>query len=434
MLFKSKRDETNIQELLTQESEKIIALEKELEQKRDCNTDVLVKLNDLLQVMTQLDYIKNMILDVNKQTEMVGNAAANSEEMSATTEDISNYVQESFNTTKESIVTSKGSIKKINDSFKMFDETIQKTSIVQEAMKHVNNETNKINEMVEVIKNVADQTNLLALNAAIEAARAGEQGKGFAVVANEIKKLAEDTKKQVEYIRSTVSSLTQEIVKTSDELDDVIHSFDESKEVIIDAVNSINLMNGSLEGISDSFMQISSNIEEQTATSQEMSSNLMIINEKSVILKDETIRTGQSFYDISKMIDEVRIIGYNHSDSLDISTQIEICISDHLAWRWRVYNMILGFVKLDENTVGTHHTCRLGTWVDNLNSQDGQINTLIKELDQPHEDIHRLAKEAIRTYNNKDSEGAERILLKMDVASVKVVNLLKKIKENGNRI
>lgn len=69
--------------------------------------------------------------------------------------------------------------------------------------------------MVGIIKGVADQTNLLALNASIEAARAGEQGRGFAVVADEIKKLVENTKEQVEFIRNTVSQLTKEIGNTS---------------------------------------------------------------------------------------------------------------------------------------------------------------------------------------------------------------------------
>ncbi len=428
MVFKKKPTTPNIQVLLTQENEKRLLLEKKVEQKNHCNTDVLIKLNELLQNMTQLDYVKDMILDVNKQTEMVSNAAANSEEMSATTEDISNYVQDSYKSTNENILSSKESIDKINQSFKVFDETIRKTNNVQENMNQVTSETKKINDMVGIIKNVAEQTNLLALNASIEAARAGEHGKGFAVVANEIKKLAEDTKIQVEYIRKTVGTLVQEIAKTSGELDEVIQSFDHSKSVITDAFESINTMNDSLGGISNTFMQISANIEEQTAASQEMSSNLMVITEKASILKDETIKTGQAFYDISKIIDEIRILGYNQAECIEMPTQIEICISDHLVWRWRVYNMILGFVQLDENAVGTHTICRLGKWIASLDSKDSRVIDFVRELNQPHEQLHQLAKSAISAYNHHDVGLAERELMKMDQVSVKIVELLRKMK------
>ncbi len=426
------RKKASLKNDLTNESKQdnndFILLQEKLKKQENCSAEVLIQANELLQFMTRLDYVKEMIMDANEQTKMVEGVAASSQEMSATTEDISSFVQKSYNTNNESISGAQTNLNKIDITFKLIEENMDKTAQVKATMELVTQETEKIFEMVSVINAVADQTNLLALNAAIEAARAGEHGKGFAVVADEIRKLSESSTKQVISIQATVNSLNSKIKKTAESLDEVVNSFNTSKKSIDEATTGIRGIGSSMETVGASFSEISANIEEQTAASQEISSSLMIINERSVKLKNESNKTGKAFFDISQHLDSLRLKIFKEMDCIDNNTLIELSISDHLMWKWRVYNMILGYLQMDTNNVASHHECRLGKWIDSLSSTETNVLKLISQLEKPHSMLHEQARKAIDLYNKGNLAEAEKLLSEMERTSQKVVELLGELK------
>ena len=108
----------------------------------------------------------------------------------------------------------------------------------------------EIGNVVKVITSIAEQTNLLALNATIEAARAGEAGKGFAVVAGEVKELAQESARAAEDIGRRIST---------------------NQTQTRSAVSAIEEISRIVASINDYQMTIASAVEEQTATTNEMS-------------------------------------------------------------------------------------------------------------------------------------------------------------------
>ncbi|RBY85797.1 methyl-accepting chemotaxis protein [Blastococcus sp. TF02A-30] len=107
----------------------------------------------------------------------------------------------------------------------------------------------EIGDVVKVIAGVAEQTNLLALNATIEAARAGDAGKGFAVVANEVKDLAQETAKASEEIAQRVQGIqaeTTEAVRSISRIADVVRSINDHQTTIASAVEEQTATTGEL--------------------------------------------------------------------------------------------------------------------------------------------------------------------------------------------
>ncbi|MBA9028298.1 methyl-accepting chemotaxis protein [Peribacillus huizhouensis] len=401
-----------------------IMINKILELKNTQVREQFLLNSELIEFVTQMDYVKDMVDHISIQKESVEEVAASSEEMSHAIEEVANHVQTSLITTKEAVSISTNSLETINQSFTYINESFEQINQVQDKMQLVVEDTKEIDTVVNIINDVAERTNLLSLNASIEAARSGEAGRGFAVVANEIKKLAENTKNSANYIKEMVKKLRTEIGVSEQAISEAVGVFSKGKDHINQAVESMDKMEVSLEGISSVFENISANVEEQSATTQEVTARLSEINHQTQMLSDICMRTGQGIYTISTMAENLRNTALPYFKDFKGNQHFKPVAAEHLLWKWKAYNAVCGFVKLDENSIGDHTSCTLGKHLENT-KQSNPFDDMVVKMYEPHKKVHTLSKEVIRAVNSGNRTNIASYLRELDEATGELMNGLK---------
>ncbi len=209
---------------------------------------------------------------INEMSQAVSNIAKNAAEASV---QVQNATEEANN--------GKKIVEHNAEKIQQLSSRIQESSAV---IHRLNEYSDNIGSVLEVIRNIANQTNLLALNAAIEAARAGEQGRGFAVVADEVRSLAVKTQDSTSEIQSMIERLQQGTREAVSAMNISSQEASNSVEYALSAGVALNRITEMVQAINAMSLEIASAAEEgSTVTDTIKHSAQAIVNGSEITIQ-----------------------------------------------------------------------------------------------------------------------------------------------------
>lgn len=218
-------------------------------------------------------------------------------EMSAGVEQVAQNIQQMTSIASETDELSNRGSESVQHAMNQMHAIHQIAVELSEAIGRLDQRSEAISQIIEVITNIADQTNLLSLNATIEAARAGEHGRGFAVVADEVRKLAEQTADQAQQIRTMIST-------TQEETKQVVSSTEQVTKEIVSGVEMMNQTAKLFDQIRQSASHVVNQAEDVSATSEQLAASTQQIMRSTELVTQVAEQASGSMQNVSTSIEE----------------------------------------------------------------------------------------------------------------------------------
>jgi Methyl-accepting chemotaxis protein len=331
------------------------------------------------------------------------------------------------------------SIKLLKQVQALKENVVQDTDIMNGKIQQLVDLATEVGKIVDSVQAIADQTNLLALNAAIEAARAGENGRGFAVVAQEIRKLADDTKHNLNGMKQFVGrihtaandgkeSLGRTLNSTgqmSEKIETVSLTVGKNVEMLGIVLKDVAEINVSMDGI----RQSANEIDQAMAASGSDAEKLSYMTQS--IHKDAT-ESVEFARQISTIDDELSEIVNEMFDGLNSSSHavknqefldvIGNARESHVKWL-KSLNKIVTEMRLYPIQTNSKK-CAFGHFYHAINVNHSELAEDWEKIDKIHDEFHAIGDKVVASVKNSDKNSAENFLKEAITLSGKMMDIL----------
>lgn len=337
----------------------------------------------------------------------------------------------------------------LNEVVHLKENVIEDTGIMSSKIEQLVDLATEVGKIVDSVQGIANQTNLLALNAAIEAARAGEHGKGFAVVAEEVRKLSEDTKLNLDGMKSFVEhiynasregkeSMHRTLESTnqmSAKIDVVSETVGSNIEMLYSLVTNVADIYDRMQGIKIAANDINKAMETSSIDAEKLSQMTENIHNDAI----ESVKFAKSIAEIDDKLSTVvgelynSLKGGKHAvTNEELSDVIHKASEAHIEW--------LDKLKEMKDTMEMHplqtnpSKCAFGHFYHALVVDHPSLKSDWDRIDGLHDNFHRLGDSMIEAIRKNRKSDIERIYDEATAISKDMLSLLSKINEEIEKL
>jgi len=338
--------------------------------------------------------------EVSRSTETI---AASIEEMATSVQEISRTTQAAADEARATQEISAEGERAAEQAVATMAEIAEAVESAGGRVEALNQASAQIGDIINQIEAIAKQTNLLALNATIEAARAGEAGKGFAVVAGEVKNLANQTGRATDDIRTRIDNLRREMSAIVSAMHDGAVAVQQGREIVATTGEGMRNISNQVDSLTHRVQDISAILSQQSASTQHVAATITVIAE----MATKNASGISSSIKILNRAEPVIAEAFNDLAAKEVlNFTANVAQSDHMIWRKKLAEMLVGLISLNPADLADQHKCRLGKWYDGVQDPALRNDSTFRHLELPHRDVHQSGIECARLYQQGDLNGA----------------------------